>query len=445
MRWISAAGIGRRELRTLGIAFGVMLGTAGYPTQSATVPTGYVVTPYVTNLASATAMEFAPDGRLFVCHQNGGLSVIQDGAPVLEPFLIVPTDATGERGLLGIAFDPGFVSNQYLYLYYTATTPYLHNRVSRFTASGNQAVEGSEQIILELEPLSASNHNGGAIHFGPDGMLYVAVGDNARAQAAQSLETRLGKMLRIHPDGSIPASNPFYEIATGDNRSIWSVGLRNPFTFAFDPEPASGRLFINDVGAGLFEEINEGQPGANYGWPGCEGSCATPDSGWIEPLLSYDHALGCAITGGTFYRPRVQNFPVSSLGHYFYADFCGNWIRRLDPETGEDFPFASGIHAPVDLRVGPDGALYCLTRSGVHRITYANEPVSLRIFRSPASSTITLWWPASHAGYLVESTTAIGAGGEWSPVTQLVTESDGYFEMTLDSSGAARFFRLVRP
>src|SRR5204862_1885066 len=130
----------------------------------------------------------------------------------------------GERGLLGIAFDPDFDTNHYVYVYYTATTPAVHNRVSRLTANGDVAVLGSETILLELENLNATNHNGGSIHFGPDGKLYVAVGENAVSSNSQTLTNRLGKMLRINVDGTIPTDNPFYTTAIGVNRSIWAMG-----------------------------------------------------------------------------------------------------------------------------------------------------------------------------------------------------------------------------
>src|SRR5690606_19004802 len=140
-------------------------------------------------------------------------------------------DPTGERGLLGVAFDPAFATNRFVYVYYTATSPTIHNRLSRFTANaaGDLALAGSETILLELENLTATNHNGGAIHFGPDGKLYVATGENAVAENAQSLDNLLGKILRLNPDGSIPTDNPFFNQATGKNRLIWALGLRNPF------------------------------------------------------------------------------------------------------------------------------------------------------------------------------------------------------------------------
>src|SRR5580765_128768 len=213
------------------LALLAVVSTAG----AATLPTGFAETQVVSGLSAPTAMAFAPDGRLFVTEQGGSLRVIKNGTLLAQPFLSVTVNSSGERGLLGVAFDPAFASNGYVYVYYTATTPTLHNRVSRFTASGNVAVPGSEVPILDLNDLSnATNHNGGAIHFGPDGKLYVAVGDNANGANSQTPTNLLGKLLRINPDGTVPSDNPFAS-ATGVNRAIWSLGLRNPYTFSFQP------------------------------------------------------------------------------------------------------------------------------------------------------------------------------------------------------------------
>lgn len=221
---------------------------AGVGINAATLPAGFTETLVSNGLSNPTAMEFAPDGRLFVCQQGGQLRVIKNGALLSTPFLSLAVDSSGERGLLGIAFDPNFSSNNFVYVYYTnGTASPRHNQVSRFTANGDVAVAGSELVILTLDNLSgAANHNGGAVHFGPDGKLYVAVGENANSSNSQTLNNRLGKLLRINSDGSIPTDNPFYNTATGLNRVIWSMGLRNPYTFAFQPN--SGRMFINDVG-----------------------------------------------------------------------------------------------------------------------------------------------------------------------------------------------------
>jgi glucose/arabinose dehydrogenase len=311
-------------------------------------------------------MAFSPDGRLFVCLQGGQLRVIKNAALLATPFVSLTVDSFNERGLLGVTFDPNFATNQFVYVYYTVPGTPAHNRVSRFTANGDVAVGGSETIVLDLDNLTtAGNHNGGAIHFGPDGKLYVAVGENANPANAQSLNNRLGKILRINADGSIPADNPasFPGIAgstSGANRAIWSVGLRNPFTFAF--QPGTGRLFINDVGASTFEEINDGIAGSNYGWSICEGFCAPPNPNLRNPLFAYGHGEGCAIVGAAFYNPPVNQFPANYLGKYFFGDLCSGWIRLFDPANGTAGDFATGVSTLVDVKIGPEGSLYYLAQ-----------------------------------------------------------------------------------
>lgn len=340
---------------------------------AATLPIGFAESLVAGGLSSPTAMAFAPDGRLFVCEQGGRLRVVKNGALLPTPFVTLTVDAAGERGLLGVAFDPAFAANGYVYVYYTATTPAVHNRLSRFTAAGDVALAGSEVILLELDNLSgATNHNGGAIHFGPDGMLYVAVGDNASGSNAQTLANLHGKLLRLQPDGTIPSDNPYFAAATGKNRAIWALGLRNPFTFAF--HRVSGRMFVNDVGQSAWEEINDGIADSNYGWPATEGPTTNP--AYRSPLFAYGHgggtSNGCAITGGAFYDAAVRPFPASYHDAYFFADYCNNWIRSFDPLTGTAAVFATGVPSPVDLKVQPDGSLYYLARgaSAVYRVQY---------------------------------------------------------------------------
>jgi hypothetical protein len=326
-------------------------------------------------------------------------------------------DDAGERGLLGIAFDPEFAANRFVYVYYTATTPQVHNRVSRFTANagGDLALAGSETVLLELNDLTeATNHNGGAIHFGPDGKLYIAAGENTVAENSQTLDSLLGKILRLNKDGSIPADNPFFNQATGQNRAIWALGLRNPFTFAF--QPGTGRLFINDVGASSFEEINDGFAGANYGWPLTEGP--TDDPRFQTPFFSYGRSDGCAITGGAFYNPGSPQFPASFVGDYFFADLCAGEVRHLDLDTRAVATFASDISSPVDLRVGADGSLYYLSRGSgqVFRVGFEGmraAPSTPAVF-DPGTGT---WYlrNANSAGPPDAGSFAYGAPG-WSGV-----------------------------
>ena len=364
----------------------LLIFSAQYSLRAADLPTGFGETLVASGLSSPTAMTLAPDGRIFVCQQNGQLRVIKNGALLSTPFLTVSVNSSGERGLLGVAFDPNFASNQYVYIYYTTAASPIHNRVSRFTANGDVAVSGSETIILELNNLSsASNHNGGAIHFGSDGKLYIAAGDNANSSNSQTLNNLLGKILRINADGTIPTDNPFYNQATGVNRAIWALGLRNPFTFTF--QPGTSRMFINDVGESSWEEINDGVAGSNYGWPTCEGNCSS--ASFRNPLYAYSHGEGCAISGGAFYNPVSIQFPSQYTGAYFFADYCSGWIRRFSPGDGSVTGFATNISSPVDLFVSSDGSLYYLARGAgaVYRVQYtANQPP--QITQHPSSQTV---------------------------------------------------------
>ncbi len=335
---------------------------------------------WITGLASATAFAQAPDGRLFIAEQGGRLRVVKNGVLLAAPFVTLAVDSAGERGLIGVTLDPGFASNGHVYVYSTRTSGGTsHNRISRLTASGDVALAGSELALVDLPDLSATNHNGGAMHFGADGKLYVGVGENAVPAKAQNLADPFGKLLRFNADGSIPNDNPFYATQNGLARAIWAYGLRNPFTFAI--HPTSGRIHINDVGQSTWEEINLGAPGANYGWPGSEG----PDrvSGGISaPLFAYRHSdaspagsgpggffVGFAIAGGAFY-PDSGPFPVGYRGQYYFADFVSKFVGRIDLANGNAaYAFASVSGSPVDLLVGIDGAVYVLTRGGVTRIS----------------------------------------------------------------------------
>ena len=388
-------GLLGRHVTVLVVAMGLLAGLSIFAASkpafgAANVPDDFEDVLVAGGLSSPTAMEFAPDGRLFVTEKSGKLRVVEaDGNLLPDPFVDLRSqvDDRGERGLLGITFDPGFgddpnnTDNDYVYVYYTQKdengSP-AHNRIVRFKADGNVAETGSEDPVFELNKLSGShNHNGGAIHFGIDDKLYVAVGENRQDEKAQSLETLFGKMLRINPDGTIPEDNPFYDRAKDEDRAIWARGLRNPFSFAV--QPGTGTIHINDVGAQRFEEINRGKAGANYGWPRSEGR--DRNRRYKDPIFAYKHddlpntpsaTSGCAITGGAFYNPQTVQFPAEEyLGDYFFADFCNGWIRRLDADAQGVKGFVTGAKLPVDLKVSEDGSLYYLELGGsVRKIQY---------------------------------------------------------------------------
>ena len=199
-------------------------------------------------LDRATAFAQTPDARLLVAEQGGTLRVVKNGVLLAAPMLsLAPVDSNGERGLIGVAVHPNFAVNGYVYVYHTTTANGSHNRITRFTASGDQA--GGASVIADLPALSAAtNHNGGALHFGSDGKLYVGVGDNADGNRAPDPASVFGKLLRFNDDGSIPSDNPFCSTPATQACAVWARGLRNPFTFAI--QPVSGRHFINDVGEG---------------------------------------------------------------------------------------------------------------------------------------------------------------------------------------------------
>ncbi len=331
------------------------------------LPSGFSRTVYAQGMnTTGTGMAFAPDGRLFVAEQGGALRVIKPGGALnATPFTTVATTANGERGLLGVAFHPNFATNHYLYVYYTSAAGGAHNRISRLTADPanlDVMLAASESVLVELPNLSgATNHNGGAMHFGADGKLYVAVGENANGSLAQSMTSVFGKILRLNDDGSIPADNPFYGAATGLNRAIWALGLRNPFTFAI--QPGTGTIFINDVGQNSWEEINHGMPGANYGWPGSEGNQNV--GSFTGPIFTYGHSAnpslmtGSAIVGAAFYNPATMLFPAEYQGHFFFGDLVTHFINRLDAANGNAaYAFARLPEQLTNLVVGPDGGLY---------------------------------------------------------------------------------------
>ena len=382
----------------------------------ATLPAGFTESAIATGLSSATAMEIAPNGDLWVLQQGGAVKRFVPGsttADIVGNLSSLGLSSSGERGLLGIAFDPDYATTRHVFLYYTATSPSIHNRISRFTVvdtnaadyyfagtSTTPADDGSsgtptQTIIFNLDNLSsATNHNGGAIHFGPDGKLYAAVGDNANGANAQTLANLHGKMLRINKDGGIPTDNPFFSAATGSERAIWALGLRNPFTFTF--QSGTGRMFINDVGQNEWEEINDGFAGSNYGWPNVEGNEGSPPSGpgtYRGPLYAYSHGggtfQGFAITGGAFYNPATQQFPAAFVGDYFFADFVNDWINVIDVTSGNVTRFASGALGAVDLRTAADGSLYYLARdaNAVFRVEHTASAAP-SITQEPADSTV---------------------------------------------------------
>lgn len=358
-----------------------------------------------TALTNPTVMTMLTDGRILIGQQGGTVKVVKDGVILPGNALAITVDASGgqytERGLIGITADPNFATNGYIYIFYTTTVGGTHNKVSRFKMNGDVIDPASETLVTNLDLLStASNHNGGALHFGLDGKLYIATGENAKPANAQNLNVTHGKLLRLNSDGTIPADNPYAADTNSAKRKIWQYGLRNPFTF--DIQPGTGKLFINDVGQDAWEEINDGTvANKNFGWPSVEGT--TENTAYANPVYTYQHGSGnvngCAITGGCFFNPTTTNYPSKYVGKYFFMDYCGNWMDVMDPNTGakiERFLPAVIGSAPVAVDVAADGNLYYLTRSpaALYKITYSGSSIP-DILQSPASISVAISQPAT--------------------------------------------------
>ncbi|MBC7893689.1 MAG: PQQ-dependent sugar dehydrogenase [Sphingobacteriaceae bacterium] len=366
-------------------------------------PPNFSQVQVATGITNPTAMAFAPDGRLFICLQTGAIRIFKNGALLGTNFASFAVDASGERGLLGLAFDPNFSSNQYLYIYYTPNTGSpRRNRLSRLTANGDVMAAGSESVLLDFDPLSgATNHNGGFLKFGPDGKLYVAIGENATPSNAQNYHTYHGKLLRLNADGSAPTDNPFYNSTpngstpTEQSKRVWALGLRNPFSF--DVQPGTGNIFVNDVGQNTYEEIDDATAsGQNFGWPSQEG---TTVAGFVSPVYFYSHGSGddhgCAITGGAFFNPASTNYPSTYTGNYFYLDYCNQWINRLVLSGGTVSRQAFATSLPgsaVCIATGPDGNLYFLSRGAdaLYRIQYSNPASAPVITTQPANLSVSV-------------------------------------------------------
>ena len=327
--------------------------------------------------------------RLFVVEQGGRIRIIRGGALLPAPFLDIADriSSGGERGLLGLAFHPGYAANGRLFVNYTDHSGHTHIAEFRASPGADTADPASErQVLFVTQPFA--NHNGGGLAFGNDGMLYIALGDGGSAGDplgnGQSLATHLGKILRIDVDRAapfaIPPDNPFVGNAAA-LPAIWAYGLRNPWRFGFDR--ATGDLYIGDVGQNTLEEVDVGlaarRGGENYGWSIMEGSlCFRPSSGCptaglTPPVVEYGRSVGCSITGGVVYRGcRMPGYH----GTYFYGDYCTATIRSFRLANGQaldqrDWTAAlgRGIGSISSFGVDADGEVHIVDHGGaVYRV-----------------------------------------------------------------------------
>jgi len=305
-------------------------------------------------------------GRIFVVEQAGQVRILDNGVALPAPFLDIASRLVccGEQGLLSVAFPPGFASKRYFYVNYTRT-PDGATVVARYRVSigdANVADPATEEVLLAI-PQPFSNHNGGQLAFGPDGYLYIGMGDGGGGGDpqgnAQNPATLLGKLLRIDVESGgnpygVPADNPF-RLSAGTLPEIWALGLRNPWRFSFDRR--TGDLYIGDVGQNAVEEVDvqqAGSPGGqDYGWnimegPGCYNSVICSTAGLTPPVAAYDHSQGCSVTGGVVYGgsalPALQ-------GIYFYGDYCSGriWGLRRKGAGWETAELVAPGNPPVNI------------------------------------------------------------------------------------------------
>jgi len=314
-------------------------------------------------------------GRLFIIEKYGAIRIHKDGAILPQPFLNIDdrvNDSSNEMGLLGLAFHPDFVNNGYFYVNYTGQGG--NTRISRFQAIGDMADQASEKVLMVVDQ-PFPNHNGGSVAFGPDGYLYLGLGDGGAAgdpfKNGQNTGTMLGKILRIDVNNgdpyAIPAGNPF-------GTEVWALGLRNPWRFSFDR--LNGDLWIGDVGQNAWEEIDYlpagSSGGANFGWSlmeGTHGYDGDPQPGFLLPVAEYGHESGCSVAGGYVYRGLMPEWN----GVYLFGDYCSGKISGVimaNGQTQSQFLFEAGVtittfgqdESGEVLLASDNGTLYILAK-----------------------------------------------------------------------------------
>lgn len=410
------------------------------PLPNTGAPAGFTLNSVATGFTTPTTAAFAPDGRMFVAQKNGVVKIVKNGATLGTPFYTTPNVNTYvDRGLLGLALDPNFASNGYVYLLYTYDNNPGHDndsktgRLLRVTANGDVATPGSEKIILgttvgtpakpscdqypvntDCIPADYFSHGPDTLQFGSDGKLYVSIGESAsyndvdtRAFRAQNLDSYSGKMLRINPaDGTGPADNPFYDGNPSHIRSkVYAYGFRNPFRFAI--HPTNGTVVMGDVGWATWEEVNVVTAGKNYGWPCYEGNeqqngipegttgaykdlaqCqslyANVPANMTFPTTVYEHPPGSAIAAGMFYTGN--QYPAQWQNRFFYGDYARNQIYTLQLDANKNLvpgsvqTFANNAAGPVSFFPGPNGDVYYvgIYNDAIFKISYStqNQPPS---------------------------------------------------------------------
>ncbi len=447
------------HLALLALAPCVLAPTAS---RAQTLPTSFSDSVVVSALDLPTAFDFLPDGRVVLVEQlSGKIRLVVNGhIAAIDPVTTVADlRSGGERGLLGVAVDPQFPARPYLYTHHTSTDGFIH--IVRWTVSGDLAFTGNGALsvdpasryeLLSTLPDVNSNHNGGTVRFGPDGTLYVSLGDDALNCVAQNLALLEGKILRLRVDqlpagpGAAnyalltPPDNPYVAMADSASHLVYAYGLRNPFRFQVDA--VRGCLVIDDVGLDTYEEIDLlGLPGvsasdiapagANFGWPWREGpayylGCGGSEPASYQPIYAFDRTSlpGAATVSGGAYHAQVgaRNFPNTYEGDIFFSEYTTGNVYRLKssggswdiapPESGQSDPmvWATGFEAAADWRLGRDGALWTIRQyfngyrntGRLERVVYAGmadvppgvtgSGLRLSAYPTPAHDRVTLAW-----------------------------------------------------
>ena len=370
------------------------------------------LTSFATGFTSPVDIEHpAEDTRMFVVQQTGAIRILNANGTVNPTNFLTLTTATisngSERGLLGLAFHPNYATNGYFYVNYTNTAG--NTVIARYTVSANPDVaDATSATTILTVPQPFSNHNGGSLKFGPDGYLYIGMGDGGSAgdpgNRAQNINENLGKMLRIDVDAAspygIPADNPYFGITGNDE--IWAIGLRNPWKFSFDM--ANGDLWIADVGQNQIEEINKiaapTTTGLNFGWKCYEGnsvySTCSGSATYTYPLAQYTHTGGaCSITGGYVYRGSL--YP-NLVGKYIFADYCNNKVGYVNEDgtivwttafSGTNITtFGQDINGEIYVGGSGNGIIYRLRDTSLSTTSYDKDKFD--IYPNPASNEVFL-------------------------------------------------------
>jgi glucose/arabinose dehydrogenase len=338
-----------------------------FPGAHSTSPTP--VTAILTGLSFPLSLKLAPDGRIFFNEKDtGSIRVVQQNGTLLSPpfATISPIFTDGESGLLGIALDPSFASNGYVYVYYTYRDDqsFTHGRIVRYTALGN--IGTSPTNIFDVASAAANTppyHNGGYIKFGPDGKLYAQVGEFHQGSPSQDPSSTTGKMLRMNSDGSAPSDNPF------PGSLAYALGIRNAFGFDFDR--SNGRLIATEAGPSTDDEINIIVRGGNYGWPTCLGMCHNPS--FIDPIVAFNPVV--TPTGIATVAPNVYYFGEWNTGNLTRLELTANGSVV---SLGQIYTQNEGI---IAVEMGPNGKLYFTSPNGIY--TYDIQSPALTIAPSP--------------------------------------------------------------